>query len=225
MYWQEEREDDAPFVAPDAVVDILFGIECRALPVDHASALASALHEALPWFAREELAGLHLIYGADSGNGWERPEAGGDLLYLSRRTKLTLRVPRARVAEAMALCGRTLDIAGYRLEVGEGKERRLSSHSAQYSRFVACDPAQDEDAFVAESIEQMRRMGLNFKKVLCGKSFTFRFQEGDITARSLFVADLSKEDAVVLQERGVGPHRQRGFGLFSPHKTVTKSQK
>ncbi len=43
-----------------------------------------------------------------------------------------------------------------------------------------------------------------------------------IITRSLLVADLALEDAVRLQETGIGPHEYKklGCGLFIAHKTV-----
>ena len=104
MFWQESREETR--AVPDDVVDIVYQINCRALPVDHAWALSQAVRAVLPWFADEPAAGVHPIHVADSGNGWMRPENAGDLLCLSRRTKLVLRVPRQRIDAAQALVGR-----------------------------------------------------------------------------------------------------------------------
>ena len=61
--------------APVDIVDAVFAIACRSLPVDHAYAMQQAIQEALPWFAEEPLAGLHTVHGAASGSGWMRPEA------------------------------------------------------------------------------------------------------------------------------------------------------
>ena len=58
----------------DEIVDAVFAIECRSLPVDHAYALSTAIQEALPWFADEPQAALHTVHGAASGAGWQRPE-------------------------------------------------------------------------------------------------------------------------------------------------------
>ena len=113
MYWAENNADDH-YVVPDDVVDLAFGIACQALPVDHLHALAAALSEALPWFVDEPQAGMHPVHGADSGNGWMRPEAPDSLIYLSSRTPLVLRLPRARLDAARELIGRTLDVAGHR---------------------------------------------------------------------------------------------------------------
>jgi hypothetical protein len=34
------------------------------------------------------------------------------------------------------------------------------------------------------------------------------------------IADLTKEEAVTLQEEGVGEHRLFGCGIFLPHKSI-----
>ncbi len=219
MYWQEEVNEDH-YVVPDTVVDLVFKIKCRTLPVDHAWPLSEAIHSALPWFADTPQAGLHLIYGADSGNGWERPSEGEETLYLSRRTPLILRLPRERVDDAMQLNGMTLDIDGNSLEIGESHTRLLGMTTTLYSRHVLSEVEQDEDAFVQQAVEILRTLNLRFKKVLCGMGTSFASPEDPLVTRSLMVAGLSLDDAVTLQEQGIGPLRSRGFGLFVPHKTV-----
>lgn len=219
MFWQEEI-DETQFVVPDDVVDLIFKIGCPALPVDHAWALSEAIHQALPWFADEPRSGLHLIYGADSGNGWERPNEGDETLYLSRRTPLILRLAKERVEDAGALSGISLDIAGHELRVGESHTRFLGMATTLYCRHLACEAQQTEDEFLRAAVDELQSLDLGFKKVLCGKGTSFSSPQGTITTRSLMVAGLALDDAVTLQERGIGPLRSRGFGLFVPHKTV-----
>jgi CRISPR-associated protein Cas6 len=223
MFWQEEENDVERFVVPEDVVDIAFTISCRALPVDHAHSLSEAVKAALPWFAEEEQAGLHLIHVAESGNGWERPQGDDEMLYPSRRTKLTLRLPQHRVEDSMALSGQTLEVAGNQMVLGKGSIRLLSTSTTLYARYVAvADAGQGEDAFIAELVQELKQAGLRFKKVLCGKEASFKTPDGPLVTRSLMVADLPVEDAVRLQEIGVGPHEHRkiGCGLFIPHKAV-----
>lgn len=219
MYWVEEEEQE-PFVVPDDIVDLSFAIRCKALPVDHAYALSRAVAAALPWFEAEPQAGLHVIHGADSGNGWYRPEEGDELLYLSRRTRLVLRLPKGRVEDARALTGTTLDIDGYTLEVGEATVRPLSSLTSLYARHVVTEHVDAEERFLEEAVASLQAMGLGFKKVLSGRSAIFETPEGPVATRSLLVAGLGVEDAVRLQQEGVGPYRKMGCGLFVPHKQV-----
>lgn len=219
MYWQEEQ-DESQFVVPDDIVDLVFGIECRTLPVDHAHALSEAVRQALPWFPEEEEAGLHAIHVADSGNGWERPEDGSELLYLSRRTKLTLRLPKHRIEAAKDLSGRRFNVAGHEMVVGNAKPKLLSVSSTLYARYVFLGEAQDEESFLAEAVSLLRSEGLRFKKVLCGKTTEIITSTGSLSTRSLLVADLGLEDSVRLQQRGIGHHRKMGCGLFIPHKSI-----
>lgn len=222
MYWQEEDDDGSQFVVPDDVVDVHFSINCRSLPVDHAHALSSAIKEALPWFADEVQAGLHLIHVAESGNGWERPQGDDELLYLSRRTRLTLRVPQHRLEDVKQLSGKVINVADNEMEIGKSTVRLLSVSTTLYARYVTGREGQSEDDFLAELIGELKDAGLRFKKVLCGKENLMAMPEGRIITRSLLVADLGFDDAVRLQETGVGPHEQKkhGCGLFIAHKTV-----
>ncbi|MCP3867545.1 MAG: type I-MYXAN CRISPR-associated protein Cas6/Cmx6 [Gammaproteobacteria bacterium] len=219
MYWQEDTEDQQ-FEIPRDVVDLQFRIRCPTLPVDHAWPLFQGIQQHLPWFGSEEDSGLHLIHGADSGNGWERPQGATDLLHLSRRTRLTLRLPEHRLEQAHSLSGKSLEVTGHLMEIGESKVRPLSRSNFLYSRYLVADePDLEEEAFIEWSVAQLKQMQLKFKKVLCGKQSDFRTPVGLVITRSLMVADLPYEDAVKLQQHGIGPLRHMGCGLFIPQKS------
>jgi CRISPR-associated protein Cas6 len=231
MFWQEDTEQPEA-AAIDAVVDVLFSLQCRALPVDHAHALSAALLALAPWLDDEPFAGIHTIHVAGSQNGWERPEHGGDQqLLLSRRTKLSIRVPRERVAElAAAVEGRTVDIAGSPLAIGSGKERPLSRDGTLFARYVAL-PADaagaDEDAFLTWAAAELAALDIKVRKALCGKTTPLVTPDGDLSTRSLMLASLTPDESIRLQQHGLGPRRAMGCGIFIPHKgidAVKKSQ-
>lgn len=221
MYWEEERQDNDRWSVPDDIVDLVYGIQCKMLPLDHAWAFSRALHEALPWLADEEDAGIHLIHGAESGNGWYRPEnEEGQILHLSRRARMSLRVPKARIEDAKALEGATLDLDGYPLEVGKASTRLLSSIATLFSRYVVGGDGQSEEEFLEQTVQEMRKLRIPVRKIMCGRSHLIRTPEANIHTRAVMVADLEPAHAVLLQERGIGPGRKLGCGLFIPHKGI-----
>jgi CRISPR-associated protein Cas6 len=220
MYWQES-EEEVRYQVPDDVVDLLFAIDCRTLPVDHAYALAEALRSHLPWLGQERGAGVHPLHVAESGNGWMRPQGPDDLLHLSRRTKLGLRVPAERVAQARSLSGETLDVAGRSMQIKEASVRNLSDLTTLFSRYVPADEGvDDEQAFLELAASRLGQLGIRPRKMLCGTERAISTPGGTIRARSLMIADLSVEQSVRLQEEGIGPHRELGCGLFVPHKDI-----
>ena len=72
-----------------------FKIECKILPYDHISELSNALTNLAPWMLKNDLAGVHTLHGPDFGNGWVRSE--NDEIFLSKRTRLILRIPKANI--------------------------------------------------------------------------------------------------------------------------------
>jgi CRISPR-associated protein Cas6 len=219
MYWQEENKDEH-YVVPDDVVDVVFQIECRTLPVDHAWALSQAVRAALPWLEQEPTAGVHPIHVAESGNGWMRPENAGDLLCLSRRTKLVLRVPRQRIDAAKELVGHKLDVAGHALHVDQATLRPLSAITTVFSRYVVSADGLDETAFLQATLRELQVFGVRPKKMLCGMEKVIATPERPVHTRSLMLASLTQAESVTLQQRGLGPRRLLGCGLFIPHKDI-----
>ena len=215
MFWQEDNDTEIT-LPENRSVDLVFSINCPMLPADHAESLSNAIASILPWFGDDELSGLHLIHGADSGNGWERPD---DLLHLSRRTKLCIRVANEKVEEAKALCNQKLEVADYPLQVIQFKTRPLAKTNFLYSRYVAHPIEWDEDQFMDWAVSELKRNRLKFKKMLCGKQHQLVTENGLINTRSLMIAELPFEDAYFLQEEGLGPHRTLGCGIFIPQKS------
>jgi CRISPR-associated protein Cas6 len=219
MLWQEESVQTQSVIT-SSITDVVFEMKCRCLPVDHAYALSQAICQALPWFQEEPQAGLHLIHGAESGNGWYRPDSQESLLYLSRRTKLVLRLPRHRFEAVQALCGKNLDIAGYSLTLGEALEKPLRQMPVLFARHVLTEPELDEEVFLEDAVGQLQVLNIQCRKALCGKSHRFRWQTGEMFTRSLMIAELTPQESIKLQEQGLGEGRKMGCGLFVPHKDV-----
>ena len=221
MHWEEDTHDKDRWAVPDDVVDLVYNIGCKMLPLDHAYAFSKALHAALPWLDQEERAGVHLIHGAESGNGWYRPDnAEGQLLHLSRRARMSLRVPKHRIEDAAKLVGQTLDVEGYPIEVGKVTTKLLSSMSTQFARYVIDDADQGEEEFLELVVAEMAKLGVHVRKIMCGRTQLIRTPDADLHTRSVMVADVDREHAVLLQQRGIGPGRKMGCGLFIPHKGI-----
>jgi len=164
MLWQEDDVKPS-YVVPDDVVDVSFQIECKQIALDHAHDLSLALLEHLPWLAQEKESGVHLIHGASTGNGWVRPgEADdSDFIYLSRRSRMQLRLPRERIVEAEILLGKTLNVGGNPVRVGGYQIKHLSSLGTLFSRYVLVESGEDEDMFMQRIAAEMNAMGIKVR--------------------------------------------------------------
>jgi CRISPR-associated protein Cas6 len=229
MFWQEDKSSK-DFKIPDDVVDLLFDIQCRELHVDHVHTLSEALKRRLPWLAEEDgEIGIHALHVAGSQNGWERPDPElGQKLQLSRRTKLVIRVPKARIEQIrQELNGVTLDIAGCAMTVGQAKIRKLSSQGTIFARHIVLEPgeAEDEDRFMQRIVDELKSRGIRVRKALCGRTGHIDTPDGPVATRSLMLAELDPEESVELQQQGLGPLRDKGCGIFLPHKGIDAVKK
>lgn len=221
MLWEETKPEQ--FVVPDDILDLSFKIDCPKIALDHAEDLSAALHQALPWFGEEDAAGLHLIHGASTGNGWQRPDAGSgeDFIYLSkRRARMQLRVPKERIDDSRELTGQTLQVGEYRIIVGTAETKPLTNIGTIFSRYIRLLPDEAEEDFMQRMLEQLRDMNIQVKKMMCGIGHQFQLQEGLVETVSLMLADLEPQESVRLQQKGLGDDQKRGFGLFIPHKGI-----
>ncbi|MBI5331098.1 MAG: type I-MYXAN CRISPR-associated protein Cas6/Cmx6 [Betaproteobacteria bacterium] len=203
--WEAIKEFDTQAQVREAQFDLAG----RQLPADHGLVLHEALCARLPWLADTPGAGVHPIQGEDNGAG---------ALVIGRRTKLTLRLPIQRMADAAALCGARFDLGNGPITVGALKERPLMPCAYLYSHFVDLGMA-DEVEFLAEARRHLDAMALP-GGLIPGKQRKMRVPRGEIVGYSLMLHDISLAQSITLQEQGLGGYRGLGCGLFIPHKSI-----
>jgi CRISPR-associated protein Cas6 len=187
-----------------------FAIEGDTVPRDHAAALLRALARALPWLDEDEsIAIFPLRAGAVSGGR----------LAVNRRSRLILRLPAARVRDALALSGAAIEIEGAVVEVGKAMTRALIPHGTLYAHRVAA-VGDDEIAFVQAMAGGLERLAIR-GDFICGKRSTVRSESGEVAGFSLMLTGLRTAESVRVQTAGLGPHRKLGFGIFVPHRSTT----
>jgi CRISPR-associated protein Cas6 len=217
LYWHEPEDQEQPHRS-DTVVDVAFRIECTQLPSDPAYLLSEAVESLLPWFSEDESTGIHSIHGAESGNGWQRPEG---VIHLSRRIRLVMRIPRVRVESCRSLVGETLEIATVPVKLGSIKIRELGPTSTLFARYLVSAVDEMEGTFLDRVNEQLAAMNANAPKRLPGRMNKINTPGGAVYARSLLLADLEAADSIRIQEYGLGKSRSLGCGLFIPHKSIS----
>jgi len=223
MFWEEDEDKSLPYATPEDVIDLVFSIKCKTLPLNHAWALSREIIKHLPWIENDPIAGIHQIHVAESNNGWMRPDDDEEnaLLYPSRRTKMTLRIPSEQLKATEELCGVTLDIDGHSLLIGSAKKKVFTNISVISSRYVLDDLNESEDEFLAKAaLELENNINFKVKKMLCGKTHSIKTPHGLLTTRSLMIADLDSETSIKIQQLGLGNKRELGCGLFLPHKGI-----
>lgn len=187
------------------MVDVVFALEGRTLPSAYRGPLAQALAGALPWLFDDPATGVHRLKLVPGG--------GGEQL-VSPRTRLLLRVPRARSAAAAALAGTGLQVAGHGLRVGAAHTRELLPHGTLYAHFVEAG-TEDEAAFTTRLRTELDALDVPASPI-CGR---WQSHEGRVGC-SVMLSGLQATQSLRVLEQGLGPHRHFGCGLFVPHKSA-----
>lgn len=189
------------------VVDLAFALTGQAVAEDYAELLWQGLRGCLPWL-EDAAAGVHPLAGTSPGQGE---------LYLSKRSRLMLRLPADMVEQARALSGMRLDLGGP-VAVGAAVVRPLAPARDLYSPFVQVDAA-DEEAFLAECRRLLADLGITTRLVV-GKTRSMRLEGRLLQGFSLMAHGLEAEPSQRLLRAGLGSGRKLGCGIFVQHKSV-----
>jgi CRISPR-associated protein Cas6 len=192
----------------DEVVDLVFALRGRAIALDYADRLWEGLRERLPWLEQLESVGVHPLAGVSPGDSE---------LYLTRRARLALRLPASCGEAASGLTGLRLDLGG-EVEVGALTQRSLTPAKVLYSSFVTMGE-RDEQAFMAACHEALAVAGIA-GHLVCGKARRAASVQREWRGFSLMLHGLTEKESLRLQRDGLGDERQRGCGIFVPHKAV-----
>lgn len=205
---------------PNDIVDVQFALKGAAVVQDYADFLWQSLQQVLPWLAEDLHYGVHPLSGLSPGHlpdgaaGWN----------LSRRSRLSLRIPRHRVEATQELAGARLAIGSELIEVGQAQLRELAYSPVLYAKFVTFAPAGErnssESDFMAGCLAQFDLWNIR-PQMICGKVQHARAGAGWLSGFSLLLAGLERDMNLRLQHDGMGGERRHGCGIFVPHKTFT----
>ena len=214
--WEEEEE--LQLKDTSRMIDVAFRIECKTLPYDHACDLSNEITKNLPWLLDDQLTGIQTLHGPESGNGWVRSEK--EEIFLSKRTRLILRIPRGDIDKVRELENIEINVLGNNIKIGKSTTKTFLIVRDLISRFVLCDKDETEEEFLLGVKKELLNHGVSIKKAICGKAKSLTINGKSKITRSLMIAVLSKENSVLLQDTGVGTGRIYGCGIFLPHKSI-----
>jgi len=195
-----------PSSAPEQV-EVAFALEGERVPPAYRAPLAEALVRRLPWLREAPAAGVH---------GLNLVRCGEGELRVSPRTRLVLRVPRERAADAQALEGADLALGSSTLRPARPRLRELLPHGTLYAPLVLAE-GRDEAAFVAHLRTTLAALDVAAEPV-CGRWQSA--EGGTLVGCSVMLSGLAPERALRVLQEGVGPHRLLGCGLFVPHRSA-----
>lgn len=221
-YWNDPQDiEQKQLRVPDDIADLSFRVECRGgLIVDHAYALYQAINRALSWFETEPDIALHTLHGAESGNGWLRPYKESELLYLSKRTRLRLRLPKSRFEDAKVLEGQTFNVGDCPIKINKSAIRALSTQTTLFTRSLMSPKTQNENEFLHVATEMLNAKGIRPRRMMGGRLHTIKTPDKTLYARSLMIVDLTFDESILLQRTGLGESQKLGCGIFLPHKSI-----
>jgi CRISPR-associated protein Cas6 len=160
---------------------------------------------------------------------------GNRHIALTPSSRLTLRLPSDLVSQALVLAGKTLNVAGQEIRVGVPTPYALQPSSTLYSRLVVIKGFVEPEPFLEAVLRQLQKLGVNGRAALVEQNGiaaanasrsggthspvlrrTIRIHDKEIVGFAVRVSQLTAEESLTLQERGVGGRRRFGCGIFIP---------
>lgn len=208
------------------VVDLAFPVTPARVPLDHGYLLYAALSKACPALHEAEWLGIHPLGGKRLGLG---------TLVLTRGSHVRLRLPIARIQEALPLSEARLTIAGQTLLLGTPTVRALRPFGSLFARQVVIrltnppatpsgelDMAAFEIAFTKEATRQLEKLGIQRTATMVARR-VLSVGNQQIVGFSVQVDALSEEQSLTLQAGGLGGKRRMGCGIFRPARSTAQA--
>jgi CRISPR-associated protein Cas6 len=224
------------------IVDLEFSITGKCIPADHGYALYGALSRVLPMLHPQsesgevsETEGLLRSFGIHPINGRLCDKRK---LALSGASRLRLRVPADCIAEIIMLSGKTLHLEGETIAIGIPSVRVLRPLPSLRSRLVTIKGYLEPEGFLNAVQARLQTMNIQGEAMLIPRARqvsaeggsmdlgercrfirrTLRVSDKEIVGYALRVKNLSAEESLDLQEKGIGGRRRMGCGIFVPER-------
>jgi CRISPR-associated protein Cas6 len=194
--------------------------------VDHGYSLFSAVSHVVPELHGDDEVGVHPISG---------PLAGDRTQIVTERSVLSIRLPSDRIAQVLPLAGKSLRMEGHEIRVGVPNTCALIPAPRLYSRLVVIKGFMEPESFLQAVQRQLDSMDIKGRPFLVEQADvaevnrdaksgtrspvlrrTIRIRDKEIVGFALRVEELTAEESILLQEKGIGGRRRFGCGIFIP---------
>lgn len=208
------------------IVDVQFPLRGIEIAADHGYSLFSIISEIIPELHGDSDVGIFPISGTP---------CKGRTLALTGTSSLTIRIDSSRIEQLLPLAGQDLNLEGHEVHVGLPTIRNLIPAARLYSRLVTIKGYMEPDVFleaVQRQLDEIEVKGMPFlveqqsivKANEQSKSGThspvlrrtLRIKEKEVVGFAVRVEQLTAEESMALQEKGVGGRRRFGCGIFLP---------
>lgn len=197
------------------VVDLYFRVQGKEITLDHGYALYAAISRCLEnehdrWLHASEEVGLIPLRGRYLGHG---------RLALGNNARFGLRLPAALIPKSLPLAGKQLELNDDRLRVGTTTTAALIPAPVLYAHVVTTKNGEDEKRFDEEIQRQLNALEIKGKPAR-GPRRIVTIKDKKVVGYSLLVTELTAEESIRLQERGLGGRRKMGCGVFLPRRSA-----
>ncbi len=207
-------------------IDLAFRITGSKVLVDHGYLLLAAISEIIPDIHNNRNFAVHPINGE---------LMGGRLLTLTDNSFLKIRLPVENIPIFLPLAGKVLKIGEDRITVGVPISSALKPFPKLYCRLAIIKGFMEHAPFLEAAMRQAEELGIKGKLDLveqtniAGKNKdkstgtkspflrrTIKVRDKNIVGFALRASELTAEESLTLQEKGIGGRRRFGCGIFIP---------
>lgn len=206
------------------MIDVEFRLRGREIPVDHGYRLCSAIARIIPQIHGDRAVGIHAINGSYIGDRMQK---------VSERSCLRMRIHSDQIDGILPLIGQTLSLGNHTVTVGAPTIRPLVPSVRLYSRLVIIKGFTEPEPFLGATLRQLESLDVKGRPCLVPVSEdldensiqieqdkprflrrTLRIHDKEIVGFALHVDELTAEESILLQEKGIGGRRRFGCGVF-----------
>lgn len=208
------------------IIDLSFNITGKQIPADHGYSLYSCISHILPHLHNSNEIGIHTISGIPIGNR---------LISITPQSRLIFRVDDEKIQNILPVAGKTIEIDRNKITIGVSSTLPIVPYPRLYSRIVIIKGFTEPEPFLEAAKRQLEALGIKGKAALVpqpeiaeaniGRESgthspflrrTINIHGKQVVGFALKVGELSAEESITLQEKGIGGRRHFGCGIFIP---------
>lgn len=187
-------------------IELRFPVVGKALPSDHGYAMYSAISRLIPEAHQADWLAVETVPGTARGDGG---------IHINERARLRMRMSQDRLPLMLKLAGKRLEVDGYPVRLGVPQTFLLNPSPALYARCVTIKKFMEPEPFLDAVRRKLDELEVKAQPEI-GPRRAFRVGSHTIVGFGLTLRELTDEDSVLVQERGIGGRRHMGCGFFMP---------